>query len=121
MASWKASALRVPDPEKPVAAWRETIYVSRPIVVTPEFDAHPTKHAESKAVYRVDFISGGCIRVESLTFKVRGWLEAGEARCKPVPLHRNVRGYFETPTKLPARTKMLGLRREISCHSRVLG
>ena len=67
MASWKASALRVPDPEKPVAAWRETIYVSRPIVVTPEFDAHPTKHAESKAVYRVDFISGGCIRVESLT------------------------------------------------------
>lgn len=58
---------------------------------------------------------------KGLTFKVRGWLEAGEARCKPVPLHRNVRGYFETPTKLPARTKMLGLRREISCHSRVLG
>jgi hypothetical protein len=23
-------------------------------------------------------------------FKVRGWLEAGEARCKPVPLDRNV-------------------------------
>ena len=25
-----------------------------------------------------------------LTFEVRGWLEAGEARCKPVPLDRGV-------------------------------
>lgn len=25
------------------------------------------------------------------TFKVRGWLEADEGRCKPVPLDRNVR------------------------------
>ena len=28
-----------------------------------------------------------------LTSKVRGWLEAGEARCKPVPLDRSVRGH----------------------------
>jgi len=48
-ASFIASAFRVPDPEKPVAAWRETMKVSGPTGAIPEFAAHPATRTAAAA------------------------------------------------------------------------
>ncbi len=52
--------------------------------------AEALSRAESgKKVAHAQMISEG--KRTHPTFKLRGWLEAGEARCKPVPLERSVR------------------------------
>jgi len=67
-ASVIASAFKLPDPEKPVAAWRDTKKVSGPIATTPELLAQParTAAAQIKRILLKTYLNSASKRAVSL-------------------------------------------------------